>query len=143
MAHHRSYSHTLSVAHAHITFRQGDVEGQSTVSLFPEPGFMAKNQLGAPARSHTGLQYLELLISILMKRNGCCVRFDGGGEGRSSGVFQRKYLRAGFIRVRKKSRNSFSQGQRKVREFCKKSRSFYIFIKFKKGQGISNQVREK
>ena len=51
---------------------------------------------------------------------------------------------SGFIRVRKKSgRNYFSQGQGKVREFCKKSGSFYILIKLQKGQRIFNGVREK
>ena len=41
----RSFIHALSVAPAHITFGRGDVDGQSTASLLPEPGFFAKNQL--------------------------------------------------------------------------------------------------
>ena len=41
----RSFIHALSVAPAHITFGWGDVDGQSTVSLLLEPGFLAKNQL--------------------------------------------------------------------------------------------------
>ena len=40
-------------------------------------------------------------------------------------------------------RNYFSQGQGKVREFCKKSGSFYILNKLQKGQGIFHEVREK
>ena len=37
--------HTFNVAPVHITYGQGDVDSQSTVSLLPEPGFLAKNQL--------------------------------------------------------------------------------------------------
>ena len=41
----RSSLHTLSVAPVHSVFGRGDVDGQSTVSLLPEPGFIARNQL--------------------------------------------------------------------------------------------------
>ena len=44
-AHQRSFLLALSVAPVHSVFRRGDLDGQSTVSLLPEPGFIAKNQL--------------------------------------------------------------------------------------------------
>ena len=40
----RCFMYALSVAPAHIVWGRGDVDGQSTVSLLSEPGFIAKNQ---------------------------------------------------------------------------------------------------
>ena len=74
MARRKSYIHALSVAHAHITFGRGDVEGQSTVSLLPESGFMAKNQLRSQVTQWVTVPGIAHLIPHEMERILCPVR---------------------------------------------------------------------
>ena len=41
----RSYLHALSIAPGRCVFARGNTQRQLVVSLLPEPGFLAKNQL--------------------------------------------------------------------------------------------------
>ena len=45
----RSYLHALSIAPGRCVFARGNTQRQLVVSLFPEPGFLAKNQLPTQA----------------------------------------------------------------------------------------------
>ena len=45
----RSYLHTLSIAPGRCVFARGNTQRQLVVSLLPEPGFLAKNQLPTQA----------------------------------------------------------------------------------------------
>ena len=61
-AHRRSFLHALSVAPVHSVFRWGDVDGQSTVGLLPEPNFIARNQLPHQVPSWMKIPGIENLI---------------------------------------------------------------------------------
>ena len=52
----------LSVAPVHSVIRWGDLDGQSTVSLLPEPGFIAKNQLPHQVTSWVKIPVIDHLI---------------------------------------------------------------------------------
>ena len=45
----RSYLHALSIAPGRCVFARGNTQSQLVVSLLPEPGFLAKNQLPTQA----------------------------------------------------------------------------------------------
>ena len=49
LARQRSYLHSLSVAPGRCVFARGNTQQQLVVSLLPEPGFLAKNQLPTQA----------------------------------------------------------------------------------------------
>ena len=72
IARRRSFIHTLSVSYAHITFGWGNVDNQSKMSLLPEPGFLAQNQLPSqvppwvtvPAIAHLNPQATEKMLCL-------------------------------------------------------------------------------
>ena len=68
----RSYLHALSIAPGRCVFARGNTQRQLVVSLLPEPGFLAKNQLPTQAPEWiTGL-----LTWIQRSRRECYVPLD-------------------------------------------------------------------
>ena len=74
----RSFLHAPSVAPAHVTFGSGDVDRQSTVSLLPEAGFLAKNQLPSQAPSWAKVLGIDHLNPNDSEQMLCPVRQVGG-----------------------------------------------------------------
>ena len=94
----RSYLHALSVDPDRCMFSRGSTQGQLMVSLLPEAGFLAKNQLPsqAPQRiSVQGIAHLNpfesewMLCPVrqlkLYLRDSERIRGGGGGGGGDSG----------------------------------------------------------
>ena len=90
MARRQSIIHALIVAPAHITFGRGDVDGQSNVSLLPEPGILAKNQLPSQVPRCVTIPGVDHLHPDDCERMLCPVRpqwyetNSGGGVSASS-----------------------------------------------------------
>ena len=70
----RSFMHAFSMAPAHISFVQGTVDGQSTVSLLPKPSFIAKNQLPDQVPSWVKVPGIDHLVPQDSDRMLCPVR---------------------------------------------------------------------
>ena len=65
----RSFLLALSVAPVHSVFRWGDLDGQSTVSLSPELGLIARNQLPHQVPSWVKIPVIDHLIPEDFREN--------------------------------------------------------------------------
>ena len=94
LARRRSYLHALSIAPGRCVFMRGNAQCQLVVSLLPEPGFLAKNQLPTQAPEWImvpGIAHLnptepeKMLCPVrqlkLYIRNSVRIRGGGGGGG--------------------------------------------------------------
>ena len=70
----RSYLHALSIAPGRCVFARGNTQRQLVVSLFPEPGFLAKNQLPTQAPEWITVPGIAHLNPMEPERMLCPVR---------------------------------------------------------------------
>ena len=70
----RSYLHALSVPPGRCVFARGNTQRQLVVSLLPEPGFLAKNQLPTQAPEWITVPEIALLNPTEAERMLCPVR---------------------------------------------------------------------
>ena len=70
----RSYLHALSIAPGRCVFARGNAQRQFVVSLLPEPGFLAKNQLPTQAPEWITVPGIAHLNPTEPKRMLCPVR---------------------------------------------------------------------
>ena len=70
----RLYLHALSVAPGRCVFARGNTQRQLVVSLLPEPGFLAKNQLSTQAPEWISVPAIAHLNPMEAKRMLCPVR---------------------------------------------------------------------
>ena len=69
-----SYLHALSVVRSRCVLARGNTQRQIVVSLLPEPGFLAKNQLPTQAREWTTVPGISHLNPMEAERMLCPVR---------------------------------------------------------------------
>ena len=70
----RSYQHALSIAPGRCVFARGNTQRQLVVSLLPEPGFLAKNQLPTQAPEWITVPMIAHLNPTEPERILCPVR---------------------------------------------------------------------
>ena len=76
----RSYLHALSIAPGRCVFARGNTQRQLVVSLLPEPGFLAKNQLPTQAPEWITVPGIAHLNPTEPERMLCPVRQPGLGK---------------------------------------------------------------
>ena len=89
----RSYLHALSVSACRCVFSRGATQQQLVVSLLPEPGFLAKNQLpsqaqvwiSVPGIAHLNLSEAERMSCQTAKTLPKGLRKNPGGGGGGGG----------------------------------------------------------
>ena len=70
----RSYIHALSVSSSSCVFSRENTQSQLVVSLLPEPGFLAKNQLPSQAPEWISVSSIDHLNPSQVERMLCPVR---------------------------------------------------------------------
>ena len=70
----RSYLHALSITPGRCVFTRGNTQWQLVVSLLPEPGFLAKNQLPTQAPEWITVPRIAHLNPTELERMQCPVR---------------------------------------------------------------------